>query len=223
MALFCTISKYLEQHKQVTAMVSQVVCSLTTVCNFRNGIYWTGLAARVHDSSFFNWFLLSFQQRTSYDGGMPSFKLHVAWVTVELTILYSDLSPSIWSTKFRLAVGTLETSQMITQPQWLYDHCCSFAKGDVTECADFLSTDWPGMLLLCWRSVSRYLLLTLARSTWKVILWISMMRSEWVTASSYCWLPGRSWLWKAVDPFTTLLAGTTGLLLHPAVLQDTWW
>ena len=39
----------------------------------------------------------------------------------------------------------LKAAQMITEPQGLDDHGCSFAQRRVTQRTDFLATHWPGL------------------------------------------------------------------------------
>lgn len=71
---------------------------------------------------------------------LADLELHVADVTVELSVSYSDFGASLRSAEVGLAVETLKTAQMITEPEGLDDHGCSFSQRGVTECTDFLAT-----------------------------------------------------------------------------------
>lgn len=76
----------------------------------------------------------------SHGGGLPSFESHIAGVTVKLLVSYSDFCSSFRPPQFRPAVNALETSQMITEPQRLDDHGCSFAQWLITIRTDFPAT-----------------------------------------------------------------------------------
>lgn len=77
---------------------------------------------------------------TSHSGWLASFESHVAGVTVELFVSYSDFSPGFRSSEVGLAVDTLKTAQMITEPKGLDDHGGSLSQRGVTERTDFLAT-----------------------------------------------------------------------------------
>lgn len=77
---------------------------------------------------------------TSHRGWLASFKSHVAGVTVELFVSYSDFSPGFRSSQVGFAVDTLKTAQMITEPEGLDDHGRSLSQRGVTERTDFLAT-----------------------------------------------------------------------------------
>lgn len=77
---------------------------------------------------------------TSHGGWLANFESHVAGVTVELFVSYSDFGADFRSSEVRLAVDALKTAQMITEPKGLDDHGRSLSQRGVTERTDFLAT-----------------------------------------------------------------------------------
>lgn len=71
---------------------------------------------------------------------LAGLELHVADVTEELSVSYSDFGAGFRAAEVGLAVETLKTAQMITEPEGLDDHGCSFSQRGATVRTDFLAT-----------------------------------------------------------------------------------
>lgn len=109
--------------------------SVPAVCNgFNVHFNVHGLLSQVVSSS------ISWSTRASHGCWMASFESHIAGVTVEHFVSYSDFSPGFRSSQISLTVCTLKTAQMITELEGLDDHGRSLSQRGVTERTVFLAT-----------------------------------------------------------------------------------